>query len=390
MKSKYHFFVAYPRDGEGETKAILNIVKKRLNIDYELWSYADVQDETEYYQEVVEPAIQDAEFVLAFVGKQSEDDYLLNESIRLCSNLNKSMVPIKVGSGRIKEKNWGFRTKVVDFYDESQRIGLIEQMHGWLGLTKVGDVYGSKVVIKANTPSVIMRNDEVLGNDTGDGLNCVFAKGCRDITVKSKDGCWNRYRYQVADNDSELQFDASLDGVRQLAKYGTSAFMFNPDSNSIPRWDLTNRKDFMLVSSSEDQKKQNIIVNSYNNYYCSKLKPYPEFHPETIEHSKGLCIFFWIISILLCFVALGTGLLIIAGYYIIRHRRDKAVERRNERRRQQLISDTDNWNDSVWRDANKRMNKELDLQGLSHSDLRYLGTPSSYLDTVHYEYKQIG
>lgn len=390
MKPKYRFYVAYPKDGEDETRAIVNNVKRRLNIDYELWSYAGVQDEADYYQQVVEPAIQDAEFVLVFVGKQSGDDYLLNEAIRLCNNLNKSMVPIKIGSGRLKEKNWGFRTKVVDFGDESQRIALIEQLHGWLGLTKVGDVYGARVLIKADTPSVIMRNDEVLGNDDGDGLNCIFAKGCHDIVVKSNDGCWNRYRYQVADNDSELQFEASLKGVRQLARFGTSPFMFNPDSDSIPRWDLTSRRDFALVSSSEDQKKQTIIVNSYKNYYYSKLRPYPVFQPETIEHSKGLCIFFWVISILLCFVALGTGLVIIAGYYIIRRQRDKIVERRNERRRQQLIVDTDSWNRSVWSDANARMNKELDLYGLSHVSLKNCGTPSDFLDYIHYEYQQIG
>ena len=389
MSRKASFFVAYPKKGEAEANRIVTEISERLLIDYDLWSYAAVEDAASYYQEVMEPAIENADFVLAFIAKNSEDDYLLTEAIRLCSNLNKSIVPIKLGKGWIREKHWGFRTKMMDLSDESQKVDLIEQMHGWLGLTTMGDIYGSIVYIKSDTPCVIMRNDEVLGNDEGNGLNCIFAQGCSNIIVKAEDGSWNRYRYQVLDNNSKLQFDVSLTGVCQLAKYDVSNFMFNPDSDSIPRWDLTNRRDFVLISSSEDDTKRKIIFDSYYNYYCSKLKPYPEFHPEIIEHSKNVRIFFWVISILLLFLY-GAGLLTIGGYYLVRQIRDRIVERRNERNRQELITTTDNWNRTAWIDANDRMNKELDLYGLPHSNLPNLGTPSDFLDAFSYDYKQIG
>ena len=190
MKSKNQFFVAYPKDGQGETMAIMKIIEKRLNINYDLWSYSDVKDEADYYQEVIEPTVQEADFVLAVVGKQSEEDYLLTETIRLCNNLNKSMIPIKLGSGRIKDKNWNFRTKIVDFTDESQRIALIEQMHGWLGLTKTGDVYGSSVVINTGVPGgIVSRDNEVMGKTNANGqLDCVLAKGSKVITIEKNGG----------------------------------------------------------------------------------------------------------------------------------------------------------------------------------------------------------
>lgn len=379
MKSKYRFFVAYPKDGEGETNAIINIVKKRLNIDYELWSYADVQDETEYYQEVVEPAIQDADFVLAFVGKQTEEDYLLNESIRLCNNLNKSMVPIKVGSGRIKEKNWGFRTKVVDFCDESQRISLLEQMHGWMGLTKIGDVYGSKVEILTNSPCVISRNDEVLGKTDKSGhFNCVLAKGSHDIIISSGD-CWNKYRYMIPNNDSDMKFEASLKGVQQLKRYDYSKFLFDPSKETAPEWDLTHRSDFLLIASSEDKKKKDIIYKSFDNYYRSRLVPYPEFTPEEIVHSKELLIAVWIITAVLIFFAFGTGLLLIVSFFIVRNQKDKAIMRRNERRKRELISNTDNKNYNAWNEANRKMNTLLDIYRLPNVTLPNLGTPDNSL-----------
>lgn len=380
MKSKNHFFVVYPRDGQGETMAIMKIIEKRLNINYDLWSYSDVKDETDYYQEVVEPAVQEADFVLAFVGKQSEEDYLLTETIRLCNNLNKSMVPVKLGSGRIKDKNWGFRTKVVDFYDESQRITLIEQLHGWLGLTKIGDVYGSNVVINTSVPgSIVSRDNEVMGKTNAKGqLDCVLAKGSKVITIETNGG-WNSYRYNIPNNDSDVQFEASLSGLRELQKTYVSDWLFDPSTDKTPDWDLTNRLDFQLVGSSEDKKKKGAIYHSYNNYYRSHLVPYPEFHPREIEHSKGLLIAVWIVSIVLIYFAFGTGLLVLGSFFFIRRLRGKAIMRQNERRKRELIEGTDSKNHALWYETNRKMNKDLDIYRLSEVTLPNLGTPRDYL-----------
>lgn len=387
MESKYHFFVAYPKNGESETNSIMDMIKKRLNIDYELWSYADVKDEVEYFQEVVEPAIENADFVLAFVNRRSEDDYLLKEAIRFCNNLNKSIVPIKFGSGRVRERNWDFRSKVVDIDDEPQRISLIEQIHGWLGLTKVGDLYGSNVLIKTDFPAVISRNNEVLGKTDEDGrLECVLTKGSREIVIESG-GCWNQYRYVVSSDDEDLTFEASLKGVRELSQYESSAFFFNPDSGDLPDWDLTHRRDFRLLSSSEDDKKRQIIFNSYNICYKSKLVPYPEFKPREIIHSKGLLIAAWVIPGILAFFTYGATLIITLLFFVIRAARDAVIRKQNERRRRQQIEQTDSKNQAVWYETNRKMNLMLDEYGFPHVSLANLGTPSDYF-VCPAEYRQ--
>lgn len=396
------FFIAYPRNYQKEAMNMVGNINYRLGINYSLWEYDSIEDTAEYFQEVAQPAIEEALFVLAFVGKSSEDDYMLTQCVTLCKNLNKSLVPIKIGEGRVKEKNWGFRTKMVDYSDESQRVGLIEQMHSWLGLTQVGDVYGSKVTITTDTPCNVIRNGELLGatlsqgpNGTNNAFHCTLAKGCQDLVIETREGYWNRYRYVVPDNNGEIQYEASLEGVMQLAKNHYSLFLFNPDCDSIPRWDLTGRNDFQLVGSSEDEKKRKVICDSYNNYYLSKLKPYPEFHPQEIIHRRWADIMCWIAAVAIGFFGYGMGgismgLGLVFWFYVVRRIKDNFVRKLNERRRKELITRTDNANQIEWSSAVRRMNQELGLYQLSKESLPNIGTPSEYLDVVRYEFTQIG
>ena len=160
------FFVIYPKSRYDETNKIMQDIAERLVIDYQLWWYSDVSDkfqlrswlpdedqlwsytymnnEYDYYQNVVVPSIEKAEFVLVFLANGSENEYLVSESVRLCNNMNKSMIPIKLKNSDIKEKDWNFRSKILDYYDGEQRIRIIEQMHGWLGLVSKDEIYGSK------------------------------------------------------------------------------------------------------------------------------------------------------------------------------------------------------------------------------------------------------
>ena len=396
------FFIVYPRDCQQEAMNVVDNINYRLGIDYPLWEYDSVDDTAGYFQEVAQPAIEEAMFVLAFIGKSSEEDYLLKQSVTLCQNLNKSLVPIKIGDGRVKDKNWGFRTRMVDYSEENQCITLIEQMHSWLGLTRVGDVYGSKVTIITDTPCTITRNGELLGSTLSKGLDgtnntfcCTLAKGCQDLVVETRDGYWNRYRCVVSDNNGEIQYEASLKGVTQLAKNHYSLFLFNPDSGSIPRWDLTERNDFQLVGSSEDEKKRKVVVESYNNYYHSKLKPYPEFHPQEIIHRKWADVVCWVVAVAIGFFGfddggIETGVVLVFWFYVIRSIKDNIIRKLNERRRKDLITKTDNANQREWSSAVRRMNQELGLYKLSAESLPNLGTPSEYLDVVRYEFTQIG
>ena len=381
------FFVIYPKARYDETNKIMQDIADRLGIDYQLWSYSDVNDEYDYYQSVVEPSIEKAEFVLVFLANGSENEYLVSESVRFSSNLNKSVVPIKLKNSDLKEKDWNFRSKILDYYDEGQRIKIVEQMHGWLGLVSKGDVYGSKVVISTDCGKcVISRDNEVLGSTDANGnYNCIFAKGSRSIEIKS-DSCWNRYVYSVPDNNSELHFEATISGVRKLSKMDSSMFRFNPDNGDIPRWDITNRSDFVLVASSEDKKKKDIIYNSFDRYYRSKIKPYPEFIPKEIVHSNAALAIFWIFAIALVvigiFVAKSascviSGIVVIIAFFIIRRIKDNAIRKMNEHRRRELIDETNSYNYDAWHDANERMNYEFKLQNLPPMDLPQLSAPNN-------------
>ena len=383
------FFVIYPKSRYDETNKIMQDIADRLVIDYQLWKYSDVNDEYDYYQNVIEPTIEKAEFVLVFLSKGAEEEYLVTETVRLCSNMNKNMIPIKLKNSDVKDKDWNFRAKLLDYYDEEQRIRIIEQMHGWLGLVSRGDIYGSKVFILTDNKSVITRDNEVLGRANTNGqFACILAQGSRKVDVKSDDGCWNRYKYSVPDNDSEVHFEASLSGVHELSKQ--PLYTFDPDSDTIPRWDATDRTDFVLVASSEDEKKKNIIYDSFDKSYRSKMKPYPEFHPKEIKHSKVALIVFW--GIALTLISIGfflindwtdkvsiivTGHVVIILFFIIRAIKDRAIRRGNERRRRELIDNTDKYNYSVWANANKRMNSELALQGLEPITLRQQPAPTN-------------
>ena len=376
------FFVIYPKAEYDETDKIMQDITDRLEIDYQLWSYAVVNDEYEYYQEVVEPAIEKAEFVLVFLTKGAEEEYLMTETVRLCSNMNKNMIPIKLKNSKVKEKNWSFRAKILDYYDEGQRIKIIEQIHGWLGLVTKGDIYGSKVQISTDGKSVITRDDEMLGKaDRNGNFNCILAKGCREIDIKSEDGCWNRYRYHVPDNNSEVHFEAPLSGVRRLSKQ--TLFTFDPDVDTIPRWDVTGREDFVLVASSEDYLKKAIIYASFDESYRSKMRPYPEFHPREIVHSTAALVIFWLIAIILGaigwfgkqYVCIFYGIAIIIAFFIVRRIKDNVIRRKNERRRRYLIESTDEYNHSVWEKANKNMNYELNIQGLEPTTLKKQPAP---------------
>ena len=128
------FFVIYPKSGFAETDKIIRDITDRLGIDYKLWSYSDVHDEYDYYKKVVEPAIEKVEFVMVFLNKESENEFLVSESVRFCTNLNKSLIPIKLKNSDVKEKDWNFRSKFIYIQDEKQVAELEEKMRGWLGL----------------------------------------------------------------------------------------------------------------------------------------------------------------------------------------------------------------------------------------------------------------
>lgn len=368
------FFVIYPKENESEAHTVLEQIKERLFIEYELWSYSAVDDEADYFEKVVTPAVENADFVLVFVAKGSTDDYLLSETCRLCSNLNKRIAPVKIGNGRVKSKDWNFRSEILDYSDESERITIIEQMHSWLGLPKVGDVYGSTVTLSADLPYTVKRGDVILGSGRSkEKIDCVLSKGTDYLHFLTGNE-WNMYQYSIRDNNSHLEFEASLSGLKQLSSSSTDLMLYDPSSSADCDWDMTHRNDFALVASSMDDKKRNVITQSYQKYYDSMRVSYPEFVPEKLPEPIKIHWILWLIAIVLTIWAYGLGIIMLIICYAVKKGREKQIERtreRNARRCQELNSSTENKAKMIWQDVNSRMNAALSNRNLEGASLSY-------------------
>ena len=114
------FFVIYPRREEKEASKVLKSITDHLLIDYSLWSYASVRKASaDYFQETVVPSVEKAQFVLALLAKGSGQDFLLDETLKFCFNLNKRVIPVKIGEENLKETKWTFRSEILDFNQEA-------------------------------------------------------------------------------------------------------------------------------------------------------------------------------------------------------------------------------------------------------------------------------
>ena len=173
MNNKSNFFVVYPRLNQSATDKIMHDISFQLGFDYNLWSYAEVQDEEQYYTDVVAPAIEEADFVLIFIGYNSEKnyDYIVAKSASLCRNMNKSVLPVKYGSYEVDEKYWNFRAKMLNIYDEQQKDALIGQMRSWLGMI----VVDNRACIDLGLPSGILWANCNVGSKSPNGKGFYYA-----------------------------------------------------------------------------------------------------------------------------------------------------------------------------------------------------------------------
>lgn len=130
-------FVCYAKVDEQKAQSVFEEINSTLEINYVLWSYRMVGDVDVYYEQVVAPAIEKADFVLFLLTKEIENDELARRVYSYCHNLNKSMIPLKIDNGRLRLKEFEFRTEVADFYDRQDKVNFLEQMHSWLGLVKI-------------------------------------------------------------------------------------------------------------------------------------------------------------------------------------------------------------------------------------------------------------
>lgn len=131
------FYVCYAKEDEPLAKAVMDEINNTLETNYNLWSYGMVGDSVVFFEEVVQPAIDKADFVLFMLTDSIEKDEMARKAYFYCHDLNKSMIPLKVGKGRLRLRSFVFRTEIVDFDDRQGKVNFLEQMHSWLGLTKV-------------------------------------------------------------------------------------------------------------------------------------------------------------------------------------------------------------------------------------------------------------
>lgn len=131
------FFVCYAKSDEVLAQKVMDEISKYLEISYTLWSYAAVHDVDSFFETNVVPIIDNVDFVLLLASNSVEQDDLALKVFRYCFNLNKSLIPVKVDSSRLKFREMTFRSRVFDYNDKDDKEDLLEQMHSWLGLTKV-------------------------------------------------------------------------------------------------------------------------------------------------------------------------------------------------------------------------------------------------------------
>ena len=389
MDNKYRFFILYPRIAEEEAKEVVDALNYRLCIDYKLWSYAEVEDEEDYFDSVIQPAIENASIVLAMVAKDTNNDFLLKKGCKLASDLGEQqIIPIKIGKGRVKAKDWAFRTDIVDFDDEEERIKFIENMFGWLGLHKEGDFYGSRVTLGTDVDATVTRNDEVIG-EASPSQKLVFnlAKGYGEFVVQSGSN-WNRYGYSMPSNDGQLEFDATLKDNIMLSNTAVGNLMFDPLIDEQPNWDVTERSDFRLKASSEDKKKRQAIYDSYDRFYRATIRPCPEYDTKDFRHRFLLiilvlvaCILFGIFYDGSWFEKIGYPILIFFGFMFLRKLRKRQLDAWNRRKERRMKDEVNEFNLSRWACCLREMNSLLEKHGLDSMKLTNLGTPSAFLHT---------
>ena len=131
------FFVCYAKSDEKLARNVVDEISKYLEINYSLWSYAAVTNVDSYFETNVEPIIDNCDFVLLLVSSSVEQDDMALKVYRYCHDLNKSLVPVKVDSSKFRLRQMAFRSRIYDYEEAEDKEDLLEQMHSWLGLTKV-------------------------------------------------------------------------------------------------------------------------------------------------------------------------------------------------------------------------------------------------------------
>ena len=109
MDNKTKFFILYPRIAEEEAKSVVDEINYRLGTNYKLWSYAEVDDMEDYFEHVIQPEIENSGIILAMVAKNTTSDVILKKGCKLASDSGEQqIIPIKIGKGRVKAKDWAF------------------------------------------------------------------------------------------------------------------------------------------------------------------------------------------------------------------------------------------------------------------------------------------
>lgn len=369
------FFVVYPKSAQQSVTEIMKSLCRRLDIKkYDLWQYDKVDDANQFFCDTVEPEVEKALFVIAMLDKNAHEDFLVTETVRLCSNLNKLIIPVAVE--KVSSRKWSFRSDILYYREEKDRIELVKLMSGQLGLKRIGDVYGSQIVITSDTPCTVKRGNTLIGNitDVNKPLTCVLGKGGDKLRVEAGSQ-WAEYHYVIPDNNSIIQFKPLLQPILEQSR---GLVVYSP--GNLASWRSMqdeNENDFFFLSgTSLDNSRSTAIYNYYDNQYKSRMVQYPVFHPKVVEDSDVLNVILGILTIgsivlLFFFFSLGVcGLVIRLAIKIIRSLYKKAVEKSNEVRREMLISETDAKNDRLYSSCNEQMGVVLKKYNLRPLILR--------------------
>ena len=415
--------VSYAEIDEQEVRKAISEASKRLNIRIDLYSLSSQTDKDSFFDKQVFPSVEAASYLIFFYSKAGSSDPFLRNQFKMASDLNKPIIPVIIESnnlnlGMLKVKSpFPFRTQPLNYYDENDRIRLIEQLHSAYGLMKRGDVYGACVNIISDSDVNVLRIDEILGRAEKDKpFRINLSKGKHRITFKSVDTVdaeWVEYTVTVLDNDMEFEIHPRLQDVRYVRDNKIKDLMYDPDIPEALDWDkLSDTETFKLLRSSQDYKKRDVAIASFYRKYIEDLEPkpkltYTDFSPLPKEYVLTVCAILtvviwgkaliWLLSFVLYLCTFGHvnwagrtwdwlwfdtnfwpiawAIAIWLAYVIITAIIEFVIDKRDEIRNSLEIHRVTSYNEKLFNRLNNKQNDYLQSRGWKLKDLQQIDGP---------------
>lgn len=294
------FFVLYSNKDVDSMQTAMSEICDRLSISYDLWSYDQFMDSGDDIDGFIENKIEESPFIVAFITSETLNLPDYSRYLKYALDSNKTIIPVTFDGGWVLKfkKRVEFRKKILSYKDEVDKIELFEEIHALLGLSKRGDVYGSRVSITMNMGSsydVFVDGNKVYA-DYVEAQPCelILSKGVHKLLFYTNQPyeVWGEYTCKIESNDKQYVYSLSLQSDYQIgSESGSEEIQALLDSDfksqdfhsfvSFFGW-VENDKILLLDSSHKLLKVDMILKYFYKEYY-NNLKIEPLWHHHSVQ-----------------------------------------------------------------------------------------------------------